>query len=66
MPTLRLRLSRTAFDAGGGALAAEEGERVDDMRADGGAGDGDADRLGEFAEADAHQARSRSSRGRKQ
>ena len=47
MPTLHL--SRAAFDAGDGALAAEEDECVDDLRADGGAGDGDADGLGELA-----------------
>ena len=50
MPTLRL--SGAAFDAGDGALAPEEDECVDDLWADGGAGDGDADRLGELAEAD--------------
>ena len=56
MPTLRL--SGAVLDAGDGALAAEEDERVDDLWADGGSRDGDADGLGELAEAERRLRRS--------
>lgn len=40
-PTLQAEHGEASFDACGGAFSTDKDERVDDLRADGGSGDGD-------------------------